>query len=36
VDDTQRERITNCTDPGQLEEWSRAARTAMTVSELFA
>ncbi len=36
VDDTQRERITNCTDLGQLEEWSRAARTALTVSDLFA
>jgi hypothetical protein len=34
LDGRQRERIASCTDLGQLKEWSRAARTAMTVSEL--
>jgi len=35
LDESQRERIATCADLGQLEEWSRAARTATTVSEVF-
>jgi hypothetical protein len=35
VPDDARERITECTDPDQLEVWVRRAAIATTVKELF-